>query len=100
MRDSLSFVDPTVFNNPSLEGGFLASAAYSVPPTAGQRLGQTLGGGSGNAPDGFGCTAVRLGDAGGKGCGPTRGLDISLGIFFESSTVINSSIEDCGCKEQ
>ncbi len=101
LEDSLEFVDPMVFNDPSLDGGFIASFGAAMGPTAGGQLGQLLGGAS---PDGvtggFGCAAIRLGNAGGKGCGGLRGFEIGIGAFVGSSTVISSGVESCTSCDQ
>ncbi|WP_193222194.1 RHS repeat-associated core domain-containing protein [Alkalilimnicola sp. S0819] len=100
LTDATSSPAPrSVFNDRSLEGGFIATAAWSMGQTASQRLGQKLGGGSGKA-DGVGCAAVRLGDAGGSGCGSIFGVDVSIGLFFGSSTVLEARVEDCSCTKE
>jgi len=96
LHDALSFVDPMVFNNKStLNGGFIASIGLSFGVTAQQELGRILGGAAPNSPTGFGCAAIRLGDAGGYDCGGIRGLDLGAGVFFGSSTVTASRVESC-----
>ncbi len=98
LKDSLSFVDPMMFNEPSLDGGFIASAGLSFGTTPGQELGRRVGGAPPNSPTGFGCAAIRLGNAGGSGCGGTRGVEAGAGIFAGSSTVVSSKIESCACE--
>jgi len=66
LKDSLPFVNPIVFNNSSLNGGFFASASFSPGQTSQSRLGQTPVGGSGK-DDGYGAAAISFGDVGGMG---------------------------------
>jgi len=97
LKDSLSDVDPMVFNDPSLSGGFIATAGLSFGASPAVEAGRTIAGAPPNSPTGFGCAAVRLGNAGGAGCGEIRGFELGVGVFVGSSTVISSRIQTCGC---
>lgn len=48
-------------------------------------------------PNGFGCSAIRLGNAGGMGCGTLSGLEFGIGGLYGSSTVLSSGVEPCDC---
>ncbi len=95
-RDPLNFPDPRVFEG-SLGKSFVSSAGLSWPRTAAQNLGVALGGGSPTDPDGYGASAIRLGQAGSVGKGPIFGWQISIGAMVGSSTVIESRTEPCSC---
>lgn len=97
LEDSLDFINPMVFNDGSLDGGFIAAAGAALGPTPQGQLGLLLGGAAPNSPSGFGCAAIGLGNAGGTGCGGSRGFELGAGAFVGSSTVLSSRIENCSC---
>lgn len=92
-QDSLHFIEPGVFNGEF----FSIGANFSWPPTAGQRLGKIMGGGSGTGPDGYGANAIRLGNAGSVDAGPIYGLSIGAGFLYGTSTVTSVERTDCEC---
>jgi RHS repeat-associated protein len=98
LNDALDFVDPMVFDDRSLTGGFIAGAAFALGSTPAQTLGRSIAGVNVNPPNGKACLAIGLGGAGGMGCGNIWGAMISAQVIVGSSTVISSRVEDC-CEE-
>ena len=90
-EDFLSLPDPS-----ALSGVFLyAGGAFSLPPTAAQRLGIILGGGDPNGPNGVSASSIQLGRARCLGAGSVRGFAANVGFLVGSSTVLNSEVEPC-----
>jgi hypothetical protein len=49
-------------------------------------------------PNGYGCSAIRVGNAGGKGCGGLWGFEFGIGGIYGSATLIASEIKPCSCE--
>ena len=92
LTDALMDIHPPIFNG----SGLLGSAGLSMPPSHTIGAGQALIGiDPRESPHGAGCVAIRLGNAGGYGCGGTQGLDLSLFAMYGTSTVTSTIFEDC-----
>ena len=95
LQDSLNEAVPSVFDGT----GFIGSAGISGPgPSPAQRLGMSIAGVNRIPPNGYGCSAIRLGSAGGKGCGGLWGFEFGIGGIYGSATVIASEIKPCSCE--
>lgn len=94
LEDSLFDVSPQIFDG----DGVIGNASISGPaPTMAQEAGMRMSGQKVPENNGFGCSAIRLGNAGGVGCGGFRGLEFGIGGLYGSSTVLSSTVESCDC---
>lgn len=94
LNDSLWDVNPNIFDG----DGVIANAGISIP-RGGDFTGTLVNSMEGRPPqpNGFGCSAIRLGNAGGMGCGTLSGLEFGIGGLYGSSTVLSSGVEPCDC---
>ena len=97
LTDPLADVDPSIFNDSSpVNGGFVSTFGVAgIGPGPAQQAGIAMAGQTQPLANGFSGYAVRLGNAGGTGSGPVSGLQFDISAFVGSSTVVQSSVEDC-----
>ncbi len=86
---------PIIFNS----DGFLASADIFGPADSyAQRLGRALAGKPRERRDnGYSCSIIVLGEAGGMSCGGFYGAALGAGVLYGSSTLTDSRTEPCDC---
>ena len=85
--------------SPSRCSAFSASADIFDPvPTPAQQLGRALAGKPlARENNGFSCSVVVLGEAGGMSCGGFYGAALGAGVLYGSSIVTDSYKKSCDC---
>jgi RHS repeat-associated protein len=92
LTDSLFDVHPPIFEG----DGVIANAGIAGKgETPAEQLGRHLADRPPPPGNGFGCSAIRLGNAGGVGCGIFQGFEFGLGVLYGRSILLGSSVKPC-----
>jgi RHS repeat-associated protein len=90
LKDSLLDVTPGIFEG----DGFIANAGIAMGDSRGRQIGRRLAGVT-EQRNGLGCSAIRLGNAGGVGCGLFKGFEFGLGVLYGKSILLDRAVEPC-----
>jgi RHS repeat-associated protein len=93
LKDSLLDVHPPIFEGDGVIGNVAFSVFEDTDPRKAFWRRQPI------RDNVYGCSAVRLGNAGGVGCGTGKGVEFGVGGLYGRSILLNSSVEPCSTCE-